>query len=161
MFGVNYSNSFNNSMDATNIQASANNAHSNTTQLPITFSNNKVNLNGAEDLVRRAYKVSNLILEVNSPALNTSKSPIILQGANRIVQAYLESSPTSKASSFKPFSLHNIESRFISDIDSAIASSAYKLSLTGKTLSSNSNSELRSVLNHSINENLSVAKQNR
>ena len=132
--------------------------------LPVNFSTNYVNLKGADNLVRQAYKVSDILVELDHPTVKLSKTNILFQNTNRVVSAYLDvaNDKTASAQGFRSFSLSSLELNFLSRVNSPTATYAHKLRLDGNTLaSSNKDKDLYNVLNHSIEQNLSVGKQTR
>jgi len=136
-------------------------------KLPVSLSPNNTNLKGAEKLVRQAYKVSNVMAELDHSQVKLDSGGFVFQNTNRMISAYLEISDSPFAGSegfehFEGFSLPSLESNFESSVDACISASAHKLRLDGNTLSSsNKDKALYSLLNHSIEQNLSVGKQTR
>jgi hypothetical protein len=129
----------------------------------IEFSSNQVDLGGAENLIRHAYLVSDLMLELNQSPVKVTSPIQLLQNENRTISTYLEieNSPIF-TKRFNSFSLVSIESQFISSIDSSVSGAAYKLGLDGKLLSSmNNNTTISKLTNASIEQNLSIGKQTR
>ena len=132
--------------------------------LSVNFSPNYVNLKGADSLVRQAYKVSDILVELDHPTIKLSKTNFLFQNTNRVVSAYLDvaSDKSNSAQGFRSFSLSSLESNFLSRVSSPVNASAHKLRLDGNTLaSSNKDKDLHNILNHSIEQNLSVGKQTR
>lgn len=132
--------------------------------LPVNFSTNYVNLKGADNLVRQAYKVSDILVELDHPTVKLSKTNILFQNTNRVVSAYLDvaNDKTASAQGFRSFSLSSLELDFLSRVNSPTSAYAHKLRLGGNTLaSSNKDKDLYNTLNHSIEQNLSVGKQTR
>jgi hypothetical protein len=134
----------------------------NTNKLDVSFSNNNVNLDDADTLIRQAYKVSDIMTELSyTPTDLKGKSPIF-QNTNRIVSAYLEVCGTEIKRVSANFNLYSLESNFIDNVSSGVDSLAYKISLNAKDMNVNgSDNSLHTILHYSIEQNLSVGKQTR
>lgn len=130
-------------------------------KLVTNFMSKNPNLKGAEGLVKHAYKVSNIMIELShDPQIR--KQTVNFTGTNRVISAYLEVSSNNSTARTPAFALHNLESSFIDSIDSGMSSMAYKLRLNGKSLaSSNVDKILHTAVNQSISDSLSIAKQTR
>jgi hypothetical protein len=102
------------------------------------------------------------MVELNQTAPKLDGNYPLFQNTNRVISAYLEVSRPSIPRSQEAFSLSKLELSFTEKVEASLANSAYKLRLDGNSLTkANVNSDLPNVLDYSINENLSVAKQSR
>ena len=158
-----YSSIFGNFLFSNNLPTStdSNNTNSNLVcKSDLSLVSDRVNLKGAENIVRHAYKVSDLMLKLNQTELRITTQYPLFKNTNRLISAYLEVSKPNHTQSYKTFSLSNLESSFIQKLDLSLSNSVYKLNLNSNYLNSSNNS-LTNILDYSINENLSVAKQSR
>lgn len=152
---------FNNDLPAP-INNINNNSEQVSNKLEVAFSPIHVNLKGAENVVRQAYRVSDVMIELNQTTPKLSSDYPLFKNTNRVISAYLEVSRPSIPKSQETFSLSKLESSFTEKVESSLANSVYKLRLDGNSLTkANTNSDLSNILDYSINENLSVAKQSR
>lgn len=128
----------------------------------INFSPNNVNVKEVSSLVRQAYRVSDIMTELDHSSAYTISRTLSFQNSNRVISAYLETCTSDSYSSHIGLSLSNLESTFISKVSSGISSIAYKLGTdAAKVTSLNENVAINSAFNYSIEQNLSVAKQTR
>lgn len=127
------------------------------------FSSHHLNLKGSETVVRQAYRVSDVMLELSYKPADEMRGYVALKGANRVISAYLETTKIKSSSSrFKPFRLTDLEVSFIDNIGLSSSGLAYKTRLDANSLAkSYSDKNLSNLIDYSINENLSVAKQSR
>ena len=129
-----------------------------------TFRSSNVNLRGADGMIRHAYRVSDIMSEldllIDKP--DTPTRPI--SNTNRAISAYLDANHVIRGCSLPSqlFSLVDLEVSFANSAKLSAAGSANKLRLDGGALSlTNAQPDLHNLLNHSVKENLSVGKQTR
>jgi len=126
------------------------------------FSPNNVNIKEASSLFRQAYRVSDIMTELDCSSIHTINRPLSLQNSNRAISAYLEIRTSDSYSSHIGLRLSNLESTFIGKVNSSISSIAYKLGTDASKITSlNENVAINSAFSYSIEQNLSVAKQTR
>ena len=129
-----------------------------------TFRSSSVNLRGADEVIRHAYRVSDVMSELDL-AVGKPTTPIYsLSDTNRTMLAYLDADHAISGCGqpTQLFSLVDLEVSFANSAKLSAAGSASKLRLDGGTLAlTDGQTDLHNLISQSIKGNLSVGKQTR